>query len=339
MREIRVAIVGFGGIARTHYTAYCRLAERGEAIRVVAVVDRNAAQFKSTATINLGGENLSLSEDVHTYTDVDELLCAEEFDVADVCLPTFLHREYAVKLLLAGKHVLCEKPMALTEEDCRRMLLAEAESGKRLMIGQCLRFDPAYLYLKECVDSGRLGVLRYLTMARLSEYPAWSAGSWFADRDKCGGCLIDTHIHDVDMARFLLGEPREVSCVAHDNIPHCQLVNSRLFYENATVVIDGAWDEARPIPFYMGYDAKFENGSVTFDGASVKERRNGEAAVTVDLSAADRMEEELRHFVALARDPALENRVNSAESAARSVALVHLLSESAAKGGAVLKGN
>ncbi len=129
MREIRVAIVGFGGIARTHYTAYCRLAERGEAIRVVAVVDRNAAQFKSTATINLGGENLALSEDVHTYTDVDELLCSENFDVADVCLPTFLHREYAVKLLLAGKHVLCEKPMALTEEDCRRMLLAEAESG------------------------------------------------------------------------------------------------------------------------------------------------------------------------------------------------------------------
>ena len=338
MKEIKVAIIGFGGIARSHYTAYYNLEQSGAPVRVAAVVDRNAAQFKSNASINLGGTNVMLSEEVHTYTDADELLRCEDFDMADICLPSFLHKEYAVKLLRAGKHVLCEKPMALREEDCREMVETAKECGRRLMIGQCLRFDPAYLYLKDCVDGGALGTLRYLTMQRLSEYPAWSVGSWFGDKEKCGGCLIDTHIHDIDMARFLLGEPLSVSCVAHDNIPHCQLVNSRLFYEHATVVADGAWDEARPIPFYMGYDAKFDGGSVTFDGTSVLVKKNGEEAVAVDLPAEDRIGEEIRHFLALVADPTLENTRNSAQSAARSVELSRILERSAEQGGRVMKG-
>ncbi len=336
MKEIRVAIIGFGGIARTHYTAYRRLSEEGVPLRVVAVADRNAAQFKNTSSINLGSVNAALSEDVHTYTDVDELLREEAFDMADVCLPSFLHREFAVKLLDAGKHVLCEKPMALKEEDCREMLCAEERSGCRLMIGQCLRFDPAYLYLKECIDTCRYGKLRYLTMERLCDYPSWSAGGWFGDKEKCGGCLIDTHIHDIDMARFLLGEPKSVSSVAYDNIPHCQLVNSRLFYDGVTVVANGAWDEARPIPFFMGYDAKFERAALTFDGETVTLKESGKPSVPVSLPQRDRIEEELRHFLTLLGDPAMENTVNSAESAAKSVSLVRTLEASAEQEGRLI---
>lgn len=333
MNETRAAIIGFGGIARTHYTAYYHLKKEGAPVRVVAVADQNAEQFKNVSAINLGGENVRLSEDIHTYTNVEELLRNEEFDMADICLPSFLHREYAVRLMQAEKHVLCEKPMALTVEDCEAMLCVAKETNRRLMIGQCLRFDPAYRYLKECVDSGRYGRLRFMTMDRLSEYPAWSVGSWFSDQEKCGGCIIDTHIHDIDMARFLLGDPKAISCVAYDNTPHCQWVNSRLFYDGATVIASGVWDEARPIPFYMGYDAKLENAAVTFDGMSVRVQKNGEEPVIVDLPEKDRIAEELRHFVELVRNPSMENTVNSAESAAKSLMLTKRLAVSAAEGG------
>lgn len=145
--------------------------------------------------------------------------------------------------------------------------------------------------------------------------------------------MVDMHIHDIDMARFLLGEPSSVSCLAYDNTPYCQLVNSRLFYDGATVIVNGVWDEARAIPFYMGYDAKLENASVTFDGVTVRLQKNGETPVTVDLPQKDRIAEEILHFVELVRNPSMENTVNSAESAANSLRLVRILSDSAAEGG------
>ena len=98
MKTVKVAIVGFGGIARAHYTSYRNLSEGGMPVRVVAVFDKNAEQFNRNAVINLGGVNVMLSDDVHTYTDVDELLRNEDFDMADICLPSFLHKEYAIML-------------------------------------------------------------------------------------------------------------------------------------------------------------------------------------------------------------------------------------------------
>ena len=80
----------------------------GSAVKVVAVVDKNAAQFKSNMRINLGSVDATLDKSVHTYTDIDELIRAEEFDVADICLPSFLHKDAAVKLMRAGKHVIAD---------------------------------------------------------------------------------------------------------------------------------------------------------------------------------------------------------------------------------------
>ena len=298
-------------------------------MRVVAVFDKNAEQFNRNAVINLGGVNVMLSDDVHTYTDIDELLRNEDFDMADICLPSFLHKEYAIMLMKAGKHVLCEKPMALCHTDCLEMLRVAREQGRRLMIGQCLRFEPSYLYLKECIDTGRFGGLRHMTMERLSEYPTWGVGRWFDDKQKCGGCIIDTHIHDIDMARFILGEPESVSCVAYDNIPHCQIVNSRLFYRDTTIIVDAVWDETRPVPFRMGYYAKFDKASVAYDGECVKVHPNGEEAYAPYIPIADRVSEEIKLFVSLILNPVLENTVNSPESAAESVRLVRILAKSA----------
>ena len=330
MDSIRVAIIGFGGIARSHNTAYVRLKEEGYPIELVAVCEKNAERVRQSVTTNLGGNDAPLDEKVRIYTDIDELIEKEDFDLADICLPTFLHKDFSVKLIRAGKHVLCEKPMALTSGDCREMLLEAEESGRVLMIGQCLRFEPAYLYLKRLVESGELGALKYLTMERFSIYPTW--GSDFGSMERTGGCILDTHIHDIDIARFILGEPEEVSALWYNDLPHCQRVNSRLYYGDCCVIADCAWDEAREKVFEAGYRASFEGGGVVCELDRVTLYKKGEKPCEVRLDEGDRISGEIRAVT----DEILERGDGGfypPESAMASVKLIETLRKSAELGG------
>ena len=331
MQEYRVAIIGFGGIARLHYAAYRALISEGLPIRVVAVCEKNTANIYEEVKINLGGDHVALDRSIPVYTDVDTLLAECEFDVADVCLPLFLHKDFIVKLLEAGKHILCEKPMASDSSQCREMIDAAERCGKLLMIGQCLRFDPHYRYLKNCVAEGTFGKLLHLTMERISIYPSWAAD--FQSSARTGGCILDTHIHDLDMARYLLGDPTSVSTVRYDRIPHGQLVNTRLFYDDVTVLIDCAWDDARPEPFRHGYHAKFENASVVFDGEKTLVYPNTRTPYRAEIADADRIAEEIRAFVNTLSDGKLQSTENPPESALMSVKLVETAIKSAANRG------
>jgi predicted dehydrogenase len=105
-RIIRVAMIGFGGIAKSHKRGYEILAREGAPIKLVAICDINPEQFTKAQAINLEGKaKYDLSEQT-LYTDLDEMIAKEEFDMVDICLPSFLHREYAIRMLRAGKHVL-----------------------------------------------------------------------------------------------------------------------------------------------------------------------------------------------------------------------------------------
>ncbi len=335
MKDIKVAIIGYGGIARLHYAAYCALEENGYPIHVVAVCDRDADRIFQRVEVNLGGDQVELSEGTHIYTDITKLIGEEPFDMADVCLPTFLHKDVSIQLLSAGKHVLCEKPMALHADDCAEMVRAASMSGCRLMIGQCLRFDGTYRYLKSCIDDGRFGTLRYLTLERHCDYPSWASD--FQNFDKTGGCILDTHIHDIDIARYLLGEPSEVSAVWYNSIPHCQLVHSRLIYPETAVLADVAWDEARTVSFASGFHAKFDKASVDCDGATVTVKPWGGERYEVSLDTPDRMYEELRSFAELVSDSTRANTENPPESAMGSVCLIEALRRSAELNGLPVK--
>ena len=218
IKEIKVAIVGFGGISRAHNKGYELLRSEGVPVRVTAVCDKDETRFTTAADINLNKDTTTIPSDAELYTDIDELIKNGDFDMVDICLPTYLHKEVACKMMRAGKHVLSEKPMALNSDECAEMLNVYRETGIKLMIAQCLRFGHAYLFLKECIDTGKFGRLKNLYMARLSKYPIWGADHWFESTELSGGCILDTHIHDIDMARFLLSEPEYVSTVSYDGI-------------------------------------------------------------------------------------------------------------------------
>lgn len=332
MNEIKVAIVGFGGISRAHNNGYAKLVSEGFPVKVTAICDKDPERIKKATEINLGGGASPIPETAEIFYDIDELIEKGDFDMADICLPTYLHMEVACKMMRAGKHVLSEKPMALNSEQCEEMIKVRDETGMKLMIAQCLRFSPKYLYLKECIDSGCFGKLKNIFMDRLSKYPLWGSDHWFEKTELSGGCILDTHIHDLDMARFLLGEPETVSAASYDGISRWQLINSRLFYDGVTVIANGSWDEADSLKFKMGYRTRFEKASVVFDG-DVTVYPDGGEPFKPEISDKDFYTEEIRFFVNMLLDDTLKNECNPAESAYKSVKLVEALRRSAALGG------
>lgn len=337
MAEIKVALIGFGGIARAHSSAYQKLQPKNIPVKLVAVCDRDATKFKEKIAINLGDDQSELPDDVICMTDMDELIATVDFDVADICLPSFLHKDVTVKMLRAGKHVLCEKPMALSSSDADEMVRTAKEENKQLMVGQCLRFSEHYRYLKDCIETNRYGKLKNLILERYTAYPRWGAQKWFDQTDKCGGCLIDTHIHDVDIARFLLGDPQKVTAIAYNHFTEGQYVNSRLLYKNGpSVVANCIWDEPEERDFYAGFHAEFEQANVVLSGQFFRVYEREKEPFEPLLPATDFTEEEIRYFCELLLDPNKNNTVNPPESAAASVRLVETLRDSARNGGAII---
>ena len=338
MKKIKVAIIGYGGIARAHNAGYFSLEQEGLPVKLVAVCDIDRKQFESSLSINIDTGKIGLPADIHTYTDVDELIANEDFDMADICLPTYLHSEYAVKLLKAGKHVLSEKPMALNTEQCDAMIAAAKQENRKLMIGQCLRFGSAYQYLKKCIDSEKYGKLRHLFMDRLSAQPRWGFEHWFENTEKCGGCILDMHIHDVDMVRFLLGEPEAVSTIALDRDVRWQVENTRMYYDGKLVVINGSWDEAATWKFKAGFRARFEKATLLSDAHTVTVYPDEGEVFEAELDNNNHyIMEEIRSFINDLIAGKIDSEVNPPESARDSVKIIEKLRESAALGGEIIK--
>ena len=326
MEKIKAAIIGYGGIARVHNTAYQRLAIEGYPVELVAVCERDISRVTAKLDFNLGGEDTPLPESVHLYTNIDELIANEDFDLADICLPTFLHRDVAIRLMNAGKHVICEKPMALSSEDCDLMIKTAEQTGRKLMIAHCLRFDGAYNFLRDCVLDRRFGKLNNLYLDRHSVYPTW--GTSFNDNSRTGGLGLDTHVHDVDIALYILGAPHSVSAVEFNSPPNFQVMTSTLYYDGTTVVANGSWDSAYSVPFRAGFRARFERATVLLENGELSVIPNGGEPYNPELAASNYTVEELRHILDAITDGA-KITVNPPKESRNSVRMIELLRESA----------
>lgn len=331
---LKAGIIGFGGIAKAHRSGYANLEKQGKA-QLVCACDIDPDAFTRKITINLDTGKAELQEHITFYTDLDEMLAKEEIDLLDLCVPTFLHKELAVKLLNRGYHVMCEKPMALTYDDCTEMLRAAKENGKQLMIGQCLRFFPAYEYAKEVIEDERFGRVLGAFFSRLSPPPVWGWENWFMDPARSGGCLTDLHIHDVDMIRYLFGEPEAVSCRASTSLSVYDTVHSTFFVGDTPITAIGDWS-LKGVPFSASYRLDFEKATLVSNASSVTVYpKDGGESYKPELHGVGGYEGELSYFCDVI-EGRTENVKNPPESAARTVSLVENLRESAKNGGRVL---
>ncbi|TVR99763.1 MAG: gfo/Idh/MocA family oxidoreductase [Phycisphaerales bacterium] len=255
---IGVGVVGLGFMGRTHLNAYNSAAESGLPCRVVAVCSSDPAQLDPTheagGNIDSGAEGpLFDPEQVACYTDYGAMLADDRVGLVSVCTPTPTHVDLAIRALKAGKHVLVEKPVAVSLREVQRLEKAASEAGTLCVPAMCVRAWPAWAWLKDRVEDGSLGELRSLSIRRLGTRPGWS--SFYADPGASGGALVDLHIHDTDFVFWLLGMPQSVSSAG--TIDH---VTTQYRYEGvpAHVVAEGAWDHHEGFPFVMRYTAIFD---------------------------------------------------------------------------------
>ena len=198
--ELRVGLLGAGLVAGVHAHAY-----RGSpGVRLVAVAD--PAPGKAL--------ELAARHDAQVVPDLDAML-GLGVDVVDICTPPHRHAELALAALAAGRHVICEKPLARTLEEARRVVAAAERSQGLLMVGHVSRFEPDHRTARELVTAGEIGTVRQLTHSTTSTMPGWSEGGWAADPARSGGPLLDQAVHSFDYARWVIGSPAvRVHCMA-----------------------------------------------------------------------------------------------------------------------------
>lgn len=196
--KIKIGIIGVGSISESHIASYLKNPE----VELYAFCDINEDTLKAK------GEKYGITR---LYNDAEEMVNAlPELDAVSVCTWNNAHKACTIAALKAGKHVLCEKPMAMNKAEAEEMLSVARESGKLLMIGFVRRHGNDAMTVREFIDSDTLGDLYYskATYLRRNGNP----GGWFGDKSRSGGGpLIDLGVHVIDLVRFLMGNPKPVS--------------------------------------------------------------------------------------------------------------------------------
>ncbi len=197
-KALKIGMVGLGGISQSHITAWSQIPEA----QIVAVCDIREEQARKAAE----------ATGACAYLDFDDMLSREKPDILDICLPTYLHADFAVRALNRGIHVLTEKPISLKREDVARIYNAAKDNNCRFMVAQVIRFWREYEVLREAIHTQKYGRLLSGHMTRLGNTPKWSWENWMTIPEKSGLVPFDLHIHDLDFLVYTLGKPENTIC-------------------------------------------------------------------------------------------------------------------------------
>jgi predicted dehydrogenase len=292
---MRVGIVGVGSMGHAHAAGW-----RASGAEFVGVVSPDNTKAKKLADI-LGGQ---------VYPSYEALL--KDVDMVDICAPTHVHHDMVIQAAEAGKHIICEKPIALTVNDGIAMIRACERAGVRLFIGMVLHFFPQYIALKRAVDSGRVGHPQVIRMTRASYRPQRDANDWFMNEKLSGGMIVDLMIHDFEMSRWLAkGEAarvfaRTIRSQHTDELNDHGLVIIR--YDNGAMAhIEGSWAYPKPM-FSVRAEIAGDNGLIEWDSEKTMptqihlhklvDEASGDVALPRNALIEDPWTEQIKHFYA-----------------------------------------
>ncbi len=292
---VRVGLLGTGFIGQTHAQAYSALPDAE--LVAVADIDRAAADKAARDT------------GARALYDIESLLASDDIDLVDICLPTFLHEQCVIGAAQRGKHVLCEKPIALDLAQVDRMITALVKADVYAMVAQVIRFWPEYVAIRQQLRDGTLGDTRYIRAARLAEAPAWS--SWFSDPELSGGAVLDLHIHDLDFVYSLLGRPSSLFATGiQSSAGAWDTITTTLDYGTAKAIVEATYMMPEGFPFEMGFRLLGTEGAAEYRfrvGGQVDERasaaselmlyRNGQAPKPLPCKDEDAYQAEIDYFI------------------------------------------
>ncbi len=254
--RMRVGIVGAGSMGRAHAAGW-----RAADADLVGVVSRGG----------VSAQVLAEQHGARAFPDLDALM--QEVDVVDLCVPSDLHHPMTLRAAAAGKHVVCEKPIALSVADAHEMIEACQRAGVRLFVAHVVRFFPQYRAAAQAVAAGRLGGLGVLRFRRVAYPPRSGASSWFADESRSGGMICDLMVHDFDYAMSLAGPVARVFArslrTRHPESNRDYALVTLGFESGAMALVEGGWVYPTGV-FRTGFDLAGTDGAIEWDSDSTE---------------------------------------------------------------------
>ncbi|MBN3524716.1 Gfo/Idh/MocA family protein [Paenibacillus apiarius] len=292
---MKIAVVGCGGMGRVHALEFAKM-PNVELVGVCDIVPELA-------------ESLARQTGTSAFASFDAMMSSVKADIVSVAVPSYLHKELVIQAAAAGKHVICEKPIALNVEDAEEMVRVCEANGVQLFVGHVVRFFPEYAQIKHQIDAGQIGKVGVANAKRVGAHPG-NVKAWYKDTDKSGGVIVDLMVHDIDFMRWTLGEVKSVYAMnKYDDDMDYALV-TLVFESGAVANMEGFWG----YPGSFHYAAEFAGtaGLVQSDSLkaqSLQIRKSGAEAdggnfVEIPQSPGYRnpYTVELEHFIGCIRD-------------------------------------
>jgi len=245
---LKVGLIGCGFMGTMHANCYKNI----EGVELVAFADVREDFAKKLAE----GTNAVI------YSDGKDLIANADVDIIDICLPTYLHAEYAILAMEKVKYIFVEKPVALTEDEGTKMLKKAEETGANVQVGQVIRFWDEYVELAKIIESGKYGKIVNANFRRISPIPTWGWNDWLLKHELSGGAAQDLHIHDMDYVLSQFGKPNTIKSVKNIIGEKSSYINSLLVYDDFVVGVEGTWDLPGTHPFEATFRVVFENAVV-----------------------------------------------------------------------------
>lgn len=216
-KMLKMGVISCSGMAEGHMTAI----EKNPHAQLMAVCDIDLEKARKTA------EKFKVDQ---VFQDYRELLKMEEIDGVVIVTPDQIHREMALEALRAGKHVLCEKPLALTREDCAAIVKAAEESDRKFMVGQICRYTPGFKKAKMLIERGEIGELTFVESEYAHDYTGIiEPGTWRSDPLRNG--VVGGGCHAVDLLRWIAGDPQRITAYSNRKaFPHLE-------YDDTTIAV------------------------------------------------------------------------------------------------------
>jgi len=266
---MRVGIVGAGTMGAVHAAAWL-----STEARLIGCLSAHQSQ----------SDRLAVRHGIRSYSAFSDLL--EDVDIIDICTPTTMHRSMVLDAARAGKHVLCEKPIALRQEDAEAMIQACDTAKVRFFVCMVVRFFPQYRLAKDLVGKGRIGTLAVLRLKRVSYPPQKEIDNWYVDETRSGGMIVDLMIHDFDFARWLGGDVERVFARrSRSDRGAAEYAQAILRFRSGAIgLIEGGWAYPPGI-FRTGFDLSGSDGLIEWSSDQPDPVRVLRPAGSVDAGA------------------------------------------------------
>lgn len=299
MNTVRIGIIGLG-IGKWHLDSFKQTTNA----EVVALCDANEERLKKI------GAEAGITK---LCANIGSLLRNRDIDAVSVCLPNYLHAKVAVAAMKAGKHVLCEKPLAASVTDAQKIVKAERETGKKCMVAMKFRFQPEAHYIAEELKKGAFGEVYYgytHYLRPLGGIPT-GAGNWFINKAKSGGgALIDNGVHLLDINWYLMGSPKPVSAFGSTYAkfgPDIESIKDTFdvedfgcglikFENGASIYLDNAWSSMVD-DTVMALKIIGTKGGAGMWPFSIVKNKNGQNAVAKPDLTGKKYQTQFEHFV------------------------------------------